>query len=68
MTCFHSVALAVGCNRIAQGTRFHYPFGDPELPPEKERIFRKELVAYALGTLTEPIDGPKVFECNMLKG
>ena len=66
VTCFFTIALSMGCNRIVKGVRFHYPFGNPELTPERERLFRKDLVRSALTALTVPVDRQTVFDANTL--
>ena len=66
VTCFFTVALSMGCNRIVRGVRFHHPFGDPELTEERERTLRKDLVRAALQTLTISIDKQTVFDTGAL--
>lgn len=51
-----SLPQAVGANRIIEGRAIPHPVGDPSMPAEEERDFRKRLVARALGTLTASVD------------
>ena len=58
--------IAVGANRIIGGRAIPHPVGDPALPADEERAFRKMLVSRALDTLTTevqdhlalPLEGP----------
>jgi betaine reductase len=47
----------VGANRIVPGTAIVNVVGDPTLPPDEERRFRKELIAKALRALATPVEG-----------
>jgi len=38
-----------------------YPAGDPDLSPEQERAWRRELLARALTAVSTPVDEPTVF-------
>ena len=42
ITCLSNVATQVGVGRILGGSKFHYPVGQPELPPEEELRWRVE--------------------------
>jgi len=39
-----------------------YPTGDPDLGPEQERAWRRELLERALHALATPVTEPTVFE------
>lgn len=39
-----------------------YPTGDPDLGPDEERKWRRELLEQALAALTTPVEGPTVFD------
>ena len=39
-----------------------YPTGDPDLAPEQERAWRRELLQRALHALSTPVKEPTVFE------
>jgi hypothetical protein len=43
------------------GSKFHYPVGQPELPPEEELRWRVELMDKGLAALETPLKQPKVF-------
>ena len=61
ITCLSNVATQVGVGRILGGSKFHYPVGNPELPPEEERRWRIELMGKALKALETPVESPTVF-------
>jgi glycine reductase len=62
VTSLTDVALKVGANRVVRGGRFSAPCGDPALPPEAERAFRRAVVETALRALATPVEGPTLFE------
>jgi len=43
------------------GNKFHYPVGQPELPPEAELRWRIALMENALAALETPVSEPKLF-------
>jgi hypothetical protein len=52
----------VGTNRILiAGGKFHYPFGNPELPKANEFQWRRTMVKAALKLLTKPVEKVTVF-------
>jgi hypothetical protein len=51
VTCLSNVATQVGIGRILGGNKFHYPVGQPDLPPEEERRWRTALLEKALQAL-----------------
>lgn len=51
VTCLANVASQVGVGRVLAGNKFHYPVGQPELPPEEERRWRVALLEQALAAL-----------------
>ena len=51
VTCLSNVANQVGVGRVLAGNKFHYPVGQPELPPEEERRWRVALIEKALVAL-----------------
>jgi glycine reductase len=55
------ISLSVGANRIVPTVAIPYPIGDPNLPPEKEKEMRRELVLKALKALEEPIRNQTIF-------
>jgi len=43
------------------GSKFHYPVGQPELPPEEELRWRVGLMEKGLTALETPVQEPKIF-------
>ena len=62
ITCLANVATQVGAYRIMNGNKFHYPVGNPDLPPAEEVKWRAELLSNALKILQTPVDAPTVFD------
>ena len=56
----------MGAPRIVPTRGIPYPTGDPELVPEEERRWRRQLLERALEALTTPVDGPTVFELRAI--
>ena len=56
-----SIALRVGAPRIVTTRGIPYPTGDPELSPDQERAWRRELVQRALRAIATPVTEPTVF-------
>jgi betaine reductase len=56
-----SIAVRVGAPRIVPTRGIPYPTGDPELGPEQERAWRRELVERALRAVSTPVSEPTVF-------
>ena len=61
ITAFKSIAFNVGGNRIINGGKFTSPAGNPDLPPEREKSFRRQLVDLALKAIQEPIEAQKIY-------
>ena len=59
ITCLSNVAAQAGIGRIVGGSKFHYPVGQPELPPLEEKRWRVALVEKALAALESNADGSK---------
>jgi hypothetical protein len=59
ITCLSNVAAQVGIGRIVGGNKFHYPVGQPELPPSEEKRWRVALVEKALAALETGVDREK---------
>jgi hypothetical protein len=62
ITCLANVATQVGAYRIMNGNKFHYPVGNPDLPPAEEVKWRTELLSAALKILQTPVEAPTVFD------
>ena len=60
ITCLANVAAQVGVGRILGGSKFHYPVGQPELPPSEELRWRVALIEKALASLETPVQEPKI--------
>ena len=61
ITCLANVASQVGVGRIMAGNKFHYPVGQPELPPAEELRWRVALIERALATLETKVEESKIF-------
>ena len=61
ITCLSNVAAQVGVGRIMGGSKFHYPVGQPELPPEEELRWRVALIQKGLAALETTVTEPTVF-------
>jgi len=60
ITCLANVAAQVGVGRILGGSKFHYPVGQPELPPTEELRWRVALIEKALASLESTVQEPKI--------
>ena len=54
------LAQSIGANRIVQGKAVTTTTGDPDLPPDEERAFRRRLVERALKSLESSPEGQEV--------
>ena len=54
------LAQSIGANRIVQGKAVTTTTGDPDLPPDEERVFRRRLVERALKSLESTPEGQEV--------
>jgi len=61
ITAFTSIALNVGANRIVFGGDFTNPTGNPELPLERERAYRRRILEKALEAIAQDVACPTVF-------
>jgi glycine reductase len=52
----------VGAPRIVPTRGIPYPTGDPELAPEQERAWRRQLLERALRAVATPVSEPTVFD------
>ena len=57
-----SVAMMVGAPRIIRGAGITHPVGNPDLPEEEERKFRRALVEVAIQALTTEVQAPRIFD------
>jgi glycine reductase complex component B subunit gamma len=62
VTAMVSVATGVGASRIIASGRIPHTLGNPDLPPDREREWRKAAVKVALRALATPVQASTVFE------
>lgn len=67
ITAFTSIALNVKANRIVFGGDFTNPLGNPELPLERERHYRRSILLKALEALETNIAEPAIFNVDLRK-
>ena len=63
-TAIPTVPLTVGHSRIIPGKAIPNVLGDPQLPPEREKAYRRALVEQALKALTTEVTVPTVFKAD----
>ncbi len=56
------ISLTVGANRIVPTIAIPYPLGNPELPLDKEKELRKDLLKKALTALQTKIEKQTIFK------
>jgi betaine reductase len=56
------ISLTVGANRIVPTIAIPYPMGNPELPLNKEKELRKDLLKKALTSLQTKIEKQTIFK------
>ena len=44
INAFLSIAQSVGSNRIVFGGDFTAPTGNPDLPPDREKVYRRKII------------------------
>jgi glycine/betaine/sarcosine/D-proline reductase family selenoprotein B len=59
-----TIAEQVGAPRIVQGRGIPYPVGDPDVPLQAERAWRRRLVMRCLEALATPVEQPTVFQVD----
>ena len=64
ITAFTSIASNVGANRIIVGGDFTHPAGNPELPPDREIVYRRQILEKALEAISLDVDGPTIFNVD----
>ena len=60
-TALPNLAQTVGAPRIISGKAILFPVGDPALPPEGEKAYRRTLVETGLRALGTEVNRPTVF-------
>ena len=61
ITAFTSIALSVGSNRIVFGGDFTSPSGNPDLPIDREKAYRRRIIDKCLEVLTQDVAEPTLF-------
>lgn len=61
VTAFTSIAFNVGANRIVFGGDFTSPTGNPELPIDREKAYRRKILEKALEAIAQDVQGPTIF-------
>lgn len=67
ITAFLSIAESVGANRIVFGGDFTCPVGNPALPIDREKAYRRKIVDKALEALRTDVPGPTIYTVNESK-
>jgi len=67
ITAFTSIAYNVGANRIVFGGDFTAPVGNPELPLDREKAYRRKILVKSLEALTQDIEEPVIFTVDESK-
>ena len=57
-----TIAEQVGAPRIVPGRGIQHPSGDPRLPPDAERAWRRALPERALEAVTTAVEQPTIFD------
>jgi betaine reductase len=55
----------VGAPRIVPGRGIPYPSGDPNLSPQAEQAWRRQLVGRALEAVATTVERPTIFEVDV---
>lgn len=66
MTNLVTIAEQVGAPRIVPGRGIQHPSGDPSLPPDAERAWRRTLMERALEAIATTVEQPTIFEVGEL--
>ncbi len=61
ITAVPSASIMVGVSRILSGKTITNPFGDAELPPEREKELRRKYVVRALDLLKTKVEKSTLF-------
>lgn len=62
VTALYSLALTTGAPRVIKGHRIEHVCGNPNLTPEKDRLFGMRIVNTALKALQTSVAGPTLFD------
>ena len=61
ITAVPSASVMVGVSRILSGKTITNPYGDAELPPDREKELRRKYIARALELLHTDVDKSTLF-------
>lgn len=67
ITAFTSIAYNVGANRIVFGGDFTSPAGNPSLPLDREKAYRRRILDKALDAITQDVKAPTIFTVDESK-
>lgn len=67
ITAFTSIAYNVGANRIVFGGDFTSPAGNPDLPIDREKAYRRKILLKAIDALTQDVEAPVIFTVDESK-
>jgi len=67
INAFLSIAQSVGSNRIVFGGDFTAPTGNPDLPIDREKVYRRKIIDKALEVLQMEVSGPTIFTVDEAK-
>lgn len=67
INAFTSISQSVGANRIVFGGDFTSPAGNPELPPDREKAYRRKIIDKALEALQTEVSKPTIFTVDESK-
>ncbi len=66
ITAMSLLSKQIGANRVITGTKISHPCGDPNLPDKSDLDIRLEILRTALDNLQKDVDGPTIFEPNIV--
>ena len=67
INAFLSIAQSVGSHRIVFGGDFTAPPGNPDLPTDREKVYRRKIIDKALEVLQMEVSGPTIFTVDEAK-
>ena len=67
INAFLSIAESVGSNRIVFGGDFTSPTGNPNLPLDREKVYRRKIIDKALEALKTKVEKPTIFTVDEAK-
>lgn len=67
ITAFTSIAYNVGTNRIVYGGNFTNPVGNLDLPLDREKEYRRNILLKALEAIGARVSEPTIFDVDQSK-